>query len=87
MALQRGDVAPDFSAETKEARSASTSGGKVIGLAVDSVESPARWEGDIADATGHARNSALIADPDRKVCELYGMIHHASATSRVRSGL
>jgi alkyl hydroperoxide reductase subunit AhpC len=42
--------------------------------------------GDIADATGHALNFPLIADPDRKVSDLYGMIHpNASDTLTVRS--
>jgi len=31
--------------------------------------------GDIADATGHRLNFPLIADPDRKVSDLYGMVH------------
>ena len=42
--------------------------------------------GDIKDATGHDLNFPLIADPDRKVADLYGMIHpNASDTLTVRS--
>ena len=59
---------------------------KVIGLSVDPVESHHRWESDIADVTGHTVNFPMIADPDRKVADLYDMIHpNASDTMTVRS--
>jgi alkyl hydroperoxide reductase subunit AhpC len=59
---------------------------KVIGLSVDPVESHTRWEGDIQDVTGHAVNFPMIADPEKKVADLYGMIHpNASDTMTVRS--
>ena len=59
---------------------------KVIGLSVDSVESHKKWEGDIKDVTGHAVNFPMIADPDRKVANLYDMIHpNANDTMTVRS--
>ena len=59
---------------------------KVIGLSVDPVESHHRWEGDIADVTGHAVTFPMIADPDRVVATLYDMIHpNASDTLTVRS--
>ena len=59
---------------------------KVIGLSVDPVESHERWEKDIADVTGNAVNFPMIGDPDRKVADLYGMIHpNASDTLTVRS--
>ena len=59
---------------------------KVIGLSVDSVESHVRWEGDIKDVTGHTVNFPMIGDPDRKVANLYDMIHpNASDTTTVRS--
>jgi len=59
---------------------------KVIGLSVDSLASHLRWEVDIADVTGHAVNFPMIADPDRRVADLYGMIHpSASDTMTVRS--
>jgi alkyl hydroperoxide reductase subunit AhpC len=61
-------------------------GVKVIGLSVDPLESHARWAEDIADVTGHRPNYPLIADPDRRVSQLYGMIHpKASETFTVRS--
>jgi thioredoxin-dependent peroxiredoxin len=48
---------------------------KVIGLSVDPLESHKGWAGDIAETQGHALNFPLIADPERKVAELYDMIH------------
>jgi len=59
---------------------------KAIGLSVDSVESHHRWERDIADIQGIAVNFPMIADTDRAVSTLYGMIHpNASQTATVRS--
>jgi thioredoxin-dependent peroxiredoxin len=59
---------------------------KVIGLSVDPVESHNKWDADIKDVTGHAVNFPMIADPDKKVADLYGMIHpNASDTMTVRS--
>jgi alkyl hydroperoxide reductase subunit AhpC len=50
-------------------------GGKAIGLSIDPVDSHARWSEDIAATQGQAPNFPIIADPDRKVANLYGMIH------------
>ena len=47
---------------------------KTIGLSVDSVEEHNAWAQDIEDVTGHALNYPLIADPDRKIADLYDMI-------------
>jgi alkyl hydroperoxide reductase subunit AhpC len=59
---------------------------QVIGLSVDPVDSHRRWEGDIQDVTGHQVNFPMIADPERKIASLYGMIHpNASDTMTVRS--
>ncbi len=123
MALQLGDVAPDFTAEStdgtinlyeylgdgwgilfshpKDFTPVCTTelgevsrlkdefakrNAKVLGLSVDSLESHEGWSGDIAEVTGYALNYPLIADPDRKVADLYGMIHpNASDTLTVRS--
>ena len=58
---------------------------KVVGLSVDPVDSHQKWERDIADVTGHAVNFPMIADADRKVSGLYGMIHpNANDTQTVR---
>ncbi|HKJ21994.1 MAG TPA: peroxiredoxin [Gammaproteobacteria bacterium] len=123
MALQLGDTAPDFTAETTEGTIhfhewigngwavlfshpkdftpvCTTELGevarlkpefekrncKVIGLSVDPLEDHKGWAGDIEETQGHALNFPLIADPDRKVSELYGMIHpKADNTLTVRS--
>jgi thioredoxin-dependent peroxiredoxin len=59
---------------------------RVIGLSVDSIESHRLWATDIADVTGQRVNFPMIADPERKVAQLYGMIHpNASDTMTVRS--
>jgi alkyl hydroperoxide reductase subunit AhpC len=122
-ALQLGDEAPDFVAETTEgtisfhewlgdgwgvlfshpknftpvcttelgevARIKSEfdrRGVKVIGLSVDPLEAHERWSVDILTTQGYAPNFPLIADPDRRVADLYGMIHpNASDTTTVRS--
>ena len=50
---------------------------KLIGVSVDPIESHRGWAQDIGDVKGTALNFPLIADPDRKVAELYDMIHPA----------
>ncbi len=123
MALQLGDIAPDFEAETTEGKISfhqwinnswavlfshpknftpvcttelgytaklkpefEKRGVKVIGLSVDPLSSHEKWADDIKETQGHALNFPLIADPDRKVANLYGMIHpNASDTLTVRS--
>src|SRR5712692_7311751 len=58
---------------------------KVIGLSVDPLESHRGWAGDIAETQGHELNFPLIADTDRKVSDLYDMIHpNADDTLTVR---
>ena len=123
MALQLGDEAPDFTAETADGaihfhdfikdswavlfshpkdftpvcttelgRVAALKAEfakrntKVVGLSVDPVGSHKDWAKDIQDVTGNALNFPLVADPDKKVANLYGMIHpKASDTATVRS--
>lgn len=61
-------------------------GVKVIGLSVDPLDSHKGWAADIAETQGTALNFPVIADADRKVSDLYGMIHpNASDTFTVRS--
>ncbi|NBR92250.1 MAG: peroxiredoxin [Actinobacteria bacterium] len=48
---------------------------KVIGLSVDPVDSHVKWEADIAETQGTPVNFPMIGDSDRKVSDLYGMIH------------
>jgi alkyl hydroperoxide reductase subunit AhpC len=50
-------------------------GVKVIGLSVDPLEAHGRWNDDIKETQGHAVNFPMIADPDKKVSDLYGMVH------------
>jgi alkyl hydroperoxide reductase subunit AhpC len=58
---------------------------KVIGLSVDDLDAHRRWSEDIRRTQGHAPNFPLIADTDRAVSALYGMIHpSADDTATVR---
>jgi alkyl hydroperoxide reductase subunit AhpC len=59
---------------------------KPIGLSVDPLDSHAKWGADIEETQGAKLNFPLIADKDRRVAQLYDMIHpEASATATVRS--
>lgn len=59
---------------------------KVLGLSVDPVADHHRWAKDIQETQGAALNYPLLADADKKVSNLYGMIHpNASDTFTVRS--
>ena len=61
-------------------------GVKVLGLSVDAAANHAGWAKDIEETQGAKLNFPLIADHDRKVADLYGMIHpNASDTMTVRS--
>ncbi len=112
MALQLGDTAPDFEAETTQGKIrfhqfigdswcvlfshpkdftpvCTTELGtvaklapefdrrnvKVIGLSVDRVEDHRKWSDDIEETQGARPVYPLIADPDGKVANLYGMVH------------
>ncbi|HEV7286648.1 MAG TPA: peroxiredoxin, partial [Kaistia sp.] len=123
MALNLGDVVPDFTADTTEGKISfhewlgndwgvlfshpknftpvcttelgavaklkpefERRGVKVIGLSVDQLSNHGQWIDDIRDATGATLNFPLIADHDKNVANLYGMIHpNASDTTTVRS--
>ncbi|WP_119460001.1 peroxiredoxin [Rhodospirillaceae bacterium SYSU D60014] len=59
---------------------------KVIGLSVDPLSDHKGWASDIEETQGTALNFPLLADADRKVSDLYGMIHpNANDTLTVRS--
>ncbi len=59
---------------------------KVVALSVDSLESHHEWIKDINETQKTEVNFPIIADPDQKVAELYGMIHpNASEKFTVRS--
>ncbi len=59
---------------------------KPLGLSVDKLTDHAGWSRDIEETQGAALNFPLIADADRMVSDLYGMIHpNADNTMTVRS--
>lgn len=59
---------------------------KAIALSVDSAESHTKWIGDINSTQNTIVNFPILADEDRKVSELYDLIHpNASETLTVRS--
>lgn len=59
---------------------------KVLALSVDSVEDHLGWINDINETQQTTVDFPIIADKDRKIAELYDMIHpNASATATVRS--
>ncbi len=59
---------------------------KTIALSVDDAESHKGWIGDINETQGTTVNYPILADADKKVSDLYGMIHpNANASLTVRS--
>lgn len=59
---------------------------KVVALSVDGLESHKGWIGDINETQGTTVNFPIIADEDKKVSELYDMIHpNADSKLTVRS--
>jgi alkyl hydroperoxide reductase subunit AhpC len=61
-------------------------GARVMGLSVDGLDAHREWSKDIRAVTGYAPNFPMIADPDRRVATLYGMLDpQAADTATVRS--
>ncbi|AFY92836.1 peroxiredoxin [Chamaesiphon minutus] len=61
-------------------------GVKALALSVDNVESHQAWVGDIEETQHTNLNYPILADSDRKVSDLYDMIHpNANNTLTVRS--
>jgi alkyl hydroperoxide reductase subunit AhpC len=59
---------------------------KVLAVSVDPLDSHKTWVDDINETQGTTVNFPIIADPDRTVSDLYGMIHpNASDTVTVRN--
>lgn len=59
---------------------------KVVGLSVDTADRHGGWEKDIEETQGQKVNFPIIADHDKKVSDLYGLIHpEADPTITVRS--
>src|SRR5437762_13724417 len=48
---------------------------KVLGLSVDALDNHKGWAADIEETQGAKLNFPVIADSDRKVIDLYDMIH------------
>lgn len=58
---------------------------KVLSLSLNDLESHRKWIKDIDETQKTTINFPMIADPDRSVARLYGMIHpNASETNTVR---
>lgn len=59
---------------------------KPLAVSVDGLESHSKWLGDINETQSTTVTFPVLADPDRKVSDLYGMIHpNANDTVTVRS--
>ena len=79
MSLLLGEVIPDFDDFAKR-------GAKVAALSVDSVADHVEWLKDVEETQCVKVDYPVIADVDRKVSDLYGMIHpKADASQTVRS--
>lgn len=48
---------------------------KPLGLSIDSADSHRGWDKDIEETQNVKMNFPVLADPDRKVANLYGMVH------------
>ena len=61
---------------------------KVIALSVDSVQDHNSWKPDVEEVSKTTIGYPIIADEDKKVAELYDMIHPGEGDTRsVRSGV
>jgi len=69
-------LAPEFSARNT----------KPLGLSTDTVEEHIKWIKDVDDTQNTTLEFPIVADPDRKIAEMYDMIHPGqSSTEAVRS--
>lgn len=59
---------------------------KAIALSIDSVESHNGWVRDIDETQSTTLNYPILADADRKVSDLYDMIH-PNANAAVLAGM
>lgn len=59
---------------------------KILALSVDDAQSHKGWIGDINETQNTTLNYPILADADKKVSDLYGMIHpNANAKVTVRA--
>ncbi len=58
---------------------------KVMALSADPLEAHRKWIGDINETQGTVVNYPLIADPEFKIANLYGMVHPNVDKFTVRS--
>lgn len=59
---------------------------KPLCISVDSLEDHKAWASDISETQGSQMNFPIVADPEKKVAELYDMIHpNVASTHTVRS--
>jgi alkyl hydroperoxide reductase subunit AhpC len=69
-------LAPEFKARNT----------RPLGLSTDTVEEHMKWIKDVDDTQNTTLEFPIVADPDRKIAEMYGMIHPGeSDTAAVRS--
>ncbi|MEO6593631.1 MAG: peroxiredoxin [Planctomycetota bacterium] len=54
---------------------------KLMGVSIDSIHSHLAWVENLAKIMDTRLNYPLVADSDRKVAELYGMIHPGESTT------
>src|SRR5690606_4905694 len=54
---------------------------KTIGISVDSIHAHLAWERNLADILDTRLPYPMIADSDRRVSQLYGMIHPGESTT------
>ncbi|GAO17887.1 uncharacterized protein UV8b_03236 [Ustilaginoidea virens] len=62
-------------------------GVKLLGLSADTTESHETWIKDIAEVTGGQVKFPIVADPDRKVANLYDMIDYQDPQNIDRNSL
>lgn len=62
-------------------------GVKVIGLSCDDLKSHQAWIGDINKTQGCSVQFPIVADPDRQVATLFGMLDHQDPTNVDKKGL
>lgn len=76
----------ELGAASKLSEAFALRGVKMIALSVDNLQSHHTWINDINETQQTSINFPIIADSDKKISQLYGMIHpNASMTHTVRS--